>query len=143
MVEEPRYATRTGIAERGRWVSGTAPTDASSASRRPWNDGRDVPDTTQSVIDYQRGARMLYDATLANSFDAEYDTYYGTSATVMLRDRRGWMFKEVDSPLLGGYGGNPAVVAGTGRRAADRVEPGAGRPVALTGLHAAGRAPGA
>ncbi|HEX7858949.1 MAG TPA: Gfo/Idh/MocA family oxidoreductase [Verrucomicrobiae bacterium] len=66
-----------------------------------WNDGRNVPDTSQTVIDYARGARMLYDATLANSFDSEYDIYYGTDATVMLRDRRGWMFKEVDSPLLG------------------------------------------
>lgn len=66
-----------------------------------WNDGRDVPDTIQTVLDYPRGARMSYDATLANSFDADYDMYYGTSATVMLRDRRGWMFKEVDSPLLG------------------------------------------
>lgn len=66
-----------------------------------WNDGRDVPDTVQAVLDYPRGARMVYDATLANSFDADYDMYYGTDATVMLRERRGWMFKEVDSPLLG------------------------------------------
>lgn len=66
-----------------------------------WNDGREVPDTTQSILEYPRGGRMVYDATLANSFDAEYDMYYGTDATVMLRDRRGWMFKEVDSPLLG------------------------------------------
>jgi predicted dehydrogenase len=66
-----------------------------------WNDGREVPDTAQAVLDYSRGARLLYDATLANSFDGEYDNYYGTDATVMVRDRRGWMFKEVDSPLLG------------------------------------------
>jgi len=65
------------------------------------NDDREIPDTIQTVIEYPRGARMVYDATLANSFDAEYDMYYGTDATVMLRDRRGWMFKEVDSPLLG------------------------------------------
>lgn len=66
-----------------------------------WTDGREVPDTTLSVIEYTRGARMVYDATLANSFDSQYDLFYGTDATVMLRDRRGWMFKEVDSPLLG------------------------------------------
>ncbi|HEV8541428.1 MAG TPA: Gfo/Idh/MocA family oxidoreductase [Verrucomicrobiae bacterium] len=66
-----------------------------------WNDGRDLPDTVQAVVEYTQGARLLYDATLANSFDSEYDTYYGTDATVMVRDRRGWMFKEVDSPLLG------------------------------------------
>jgi len=66
-----------------------------------WNDGRDVPDTVQVTFEYPRGGRMEYNATLANSFDAEYDMYYGTDATVMMRDRRGWMFKEVDSPLLG------------------------------------------
>jgi predicted dehydrogenase len=71
------------------------------ASTIHWNDGRDVPDTVQTVIDYNRGARLVYDATLANSFDGECDNYYGTDATVMVRDRRGWMFKEVDSPLLG------------------------------------------
>ena len=66
-----------------------------------WNDGREVPDTVQTIVDYEKGPRLVYDATLANSFDADYDVYYGTDATVMLRDRRGWMFKEVDSPLLG------------------------------------------
>jgi predicted dehydrogenase len=66
-----------------------------------WNDGREVPDTVQAVVEYNRGARLVYDATLCSSFDSEYDTYFGTDATVMVRDRRGWMFKEVDSPLLG------------------------------------------
>ena len=66
-----------------------------------WNDGREVPGYHSDGMEYPRGARMLYDATLANSFDSEYDMYYGTDATVMLRDRRGWMFKEVDSALLG------------------------------------------
>lgn len=84
------------------WFLNGRPTAVSGfASTILWNDGREVPDTSVSVIDYPRGARMIYDATLANSFDAEYDMYYGTNATVMLRDRRGWMFKEVDSPLLG------------------------------------------
>ena len=85
----------------GMFLNGRATAVTGFGSTILWNDGREVPDTTQSVIEYARGARMLYDATLANSFDSEYDTYYGTNATVMLRDRRGWMFKEVDSPLLG------------------------------------------
>lgn len=66
-----------------------------------WNDGRDVADTAQVLVEYQGGARLTFDATLANSFDAEYELLYGTDATVMIRERRGWMFKEVDSPLLG------------------------------------------
>ncbi len=84
------------------WFFNRRPTSVSGfGSTILWNDGREVPDTIQAVVEYPRGARMLYDASLANSFDAEYDMYYGTDATVMLRERRGWMFKEVDSPLLG------------------------------------------
>ena len=84
------------------WFLNSRPTSVSGfGSTILWDDGREVPDTTHSVLEFKRGARMTYDATLANSFDASYDIYYGTNATVMLRDRRGWMFKEVDSPLLG------------------------------------------
>ena len=84
------------------WFLNSRPTSVTGfGSTVLWNDGREVPDTSVSVLDFPRGARMIYDATLANSFDANYDMYYGTNATVMLRDRRGWMFKEVDSPLLG------------------------------------------
>ena len=66
-----------------------------------WKDGRDVPDTVQLIVEYAGGQRMIFDATLANSFDAEYEVYNGTDATVMVRERKAWMFKEVDSPLLG------------------------------------------
>ncbi len=84
------------------WFLNSRPTTVTGfGSTILWNDGRDIPDTTHNVFEFPRGARMTYDATLANSFDADYDMYYGTLATVMLRDRRGWMFKEVDSPLLG------------------------------------------
>jgi predicted dehydrogenase len=84
------------------WFMNSRPTAVTGfGSLILWDDGRDVPDTIQAVVEYNRGARLMYDASLCNSFDAEYDLYYGTSATVMLRDRRGWMFKEVDSPLLG------------------------------------------
>lgn len=65
------------------------------------NDDREVPDTVQAIFEHPRGANLVFDATLANSFDAAYEMYYGSLATVMLRERRGWMFKEVDSPLLG------------------------------------------
>jgi hypothetical protein len=44
---------------------------------------------------------LVYDCTLANSFDADYEVYYGSDAAVMLRENKAWMFKEVDSPLLG------------------------------------------
>lgn len=71
-----------------------------------WKDGRDVPDTAQVVIEYPGGLRLSYDASLATSFDADYELLHGSDATVMMRlDHTGkqvaWMFKEVDSPLLG------------------------------------------
>jgi hypothetical protein len=66
-----------------------------------WKDGRQVPDTVQAVFEFPEGTNLIYHATLADSFDAEYEMYYGSDAAVMLRDAKAWMFKEVDAPLLG------------------------------------------
>lgn len=66
-----------------------------------WKDGRDVADTVQVVLELASGSNFLYDATLANSFDGEYEVLYGTDAAVMMRENKAWLFKEVDSPLLG------------------------------------------
>jgi hypothetical protein len=53
------------------------------------------------VIEYAGGFRLSYQASLAGSFDSEYELLHGSDATVMMRDGKAWMFKEVDSPLLG------------------------------------------
>lgn len=66
-----------------------------------WKDGRDVPETLHAIFEFPNSVRLDYDATLANSFDADYEIYYGTYAAVMMRESKAWMFKEVDSPLLG------------------------------------------
>ncbi|MEY2411264.1 MAG: hypothetical protein QOF48_3934 [Verrucomicrobiota bacterium] len=66
-----------------------------------WTDGREVADTAQFVFEYPGGVQGLFDVTLANSFDGDYEMLYGTDAAVMLRGTKAWMFKEVDSPLLG------------------------------------------
>ncbi len=66
-----------------------------------WNDGRDVPDTVQAVLEFPRGVNLMVHSTLGNSFDSDYEMYYGTDAAVMVREGKAWMFKEVDSPLLG------------------------------------------
>ncbi len=79
-----------------------------------WTDGRDVADTVQSLVQYpSHRANFSYDATLANSFDGEYDMIYGTFAAVMMRyeaassaansklESKAWMFKEVDAPMVG------------------------------------------
>jgi hypothetical protein len=50
-----------------------------------WDDGRDVPDTVQAVFEFPGGANLTYDATLANSFDSDYEILYGTDSAVMLR----------------------------------------------------------
>jgi predicted dehydrogenase len=64
-------------------------------------DDREVPDTIQAIIEYPRGVRMMYDATLANTFDSECEVLYGSDAAVMMRESRAWAFKEVDSRLWG------------------------------------------
>lgn len=66
-----------------------------------WNDGRDVADTIQSVLQYPEGVNYSLDATLGASYDSDYEMMYGTFATVMMRGKNAWMFKEVDSPTLG------------------------------------------
>jgi predicted dehydrogenase len=71
-----------------------------------WKDGRDVPDTIQAVLEFPHGVQMIYDATLADSFDGEYEMLYGSDGALMMRKSRGgeskaWVFKEVDSPLWG------------------------------------------
>jgi predicted dehydrogenase len=64
-------------------------------------DGREVPDTIQAVVEYPGGVRLTYDATLASSFDAAYEIYYGSDAALMVRDDREWLFQEVDCPQMG------------------------------------------
>jgi predicted dehydrogenase len=66
-----------------------------------WDDGRDVNDTMQAILEFPNGANFMYDASLATGFDGEYEMYYGSDATIMLRDNKAWMFKEVEAPLLG------------------------------------------
>ncbi len=66
-----------------------------------WKDGRDAPDTEQVIFEFPGGLNLIFDATLANSFDADYEILYGSDAAVMMRESKAWMFKEVDSPLLG------------------------------------------
>jgi len=67
-----------------------------------WNkDGRDVDDTVQCILEYPGGIRFLYDATLVSSFDGSQEVFMGSDSAILIRDQRGWMFKESDAPLLG------------------------------------------
>ncbi|MCC6443181.1 MAG: Gfo/Idh/MocA family oxidoreductase [Armatimonadetes bacterium] len=66
-----------------------------------WKDGREVFDTVQCMIEYPNNVRMIYTATLVSSFSGEYNLFQGSDSSLLLRDNRGWMVKEADSPLLG------------------------------------------
>ena len=66
-----------------------------------WNDGRDVPDTVTCIFDYPGSVRASFTSTLANSFSDSYTLFQGTNSSLMMREKRGWMVKEADSPLLG------------------------------------------
>jgi len=66
-----------------------------------WKDGRDVPDTIRLAVDFKDGLSMACDATLANSFDGDYEMYYGSESAIMFRQSDVWLFKEVDAKLLG------------------------------------------
>jgi predicted dehydrogenase len=84
------------------WFLNARPTSVIGfGSTALWKDDRDVFDTIQAIFEFPGNVRLTYDCTLANSFDADYEMYYGTDAAVMLRENKAWMFKEVDSPLLG------------------------------------------
>jgi predicted dehydrogenase len=84
------------------WYMNALPTAVTGfGSINFWKDDRDVPDTVQAVFEFPKDVRMVYDATLADSFDGDYEMMYGSDAALLMRESRAWMFKEVDAPLLG------------------------------------------
>lgn len=84
------------------WILQAAPVAVSGSGQVvQWRDGRQVPDTVQAIFEFPGGLHLTYTATLGSSFDGEYILFHGSDATVMLRDSKGWMFREVDAPLLG------------------------------------------
>jgi predicted dehydrogenase len=84
------------------WLLGARPSSVSGFGQiMLWDDGRTVPDTIQAVLGFPDGLHMIYDATLTSSFDRAYELLFGRDSTIMLRDSKAWMFKEVDAPQLG------------------------------------------
>lgn len=66
-----------------------------------WSDGRDVPDTVQCTFEYPNNVRAVFASTLVSSFGGAYTLFQGSNSSLMMRETRGWMIKEADSPLLG------------------------------------------
>lgn len=84
------------------WVHDALPLAVSGfGSLVQWKDGREIPDTTHTVIEYPNGVRFVQTCCLANSFEGDYEVYHGTDGTIMFVGSKAWLFKEADAPLLG------------------------------------------
>jgi len=84
------------------WIHDALPVAVTGfGSTMLWRDGRELPDTSQLVVEYGNGVRLVQTCTLANSFEGEYEVYYGTDGTVTFLGSKSWLFKEADAPLLG------------------------------------------
>ncbi len=85
-----------------RWFMGALPVSVTVwGSTVLWQDGREVPDTVQCVLEFPNGVRMTYHATLTNSFQASYEVFSGEFGTIYLSGGLGVLFKEADAPSLG------------------------------------------
>jgi predicted dehydrogenase len=84
------------------WYMGGLPTSVTGCGGTlAWKDGRDVADTVQCIVEYPNGARLIYDATLGNSFDGAYEVIQGGDSAIMMRGPHAWMIREADSTMLG------------------------------------------
>jgi predicted dehydrogenase len=84
------------------WYLKTLPTAVTGfGSINNWRDGREIPDTIQAVLEYPNNVRMIFNATLASSFSDAFTLFQGADSSLMMRENRGWLVKEADSPLLG------------------------------------------
>jgi predicted dehydrogenase len=80
---------------------GRRPTAIVGAGRvAAWRDGRETPDTAACLVEYG-AVRASVRATLASSFGGAYTIFQGSNSSLLLKDSRGWLIKEADSPLLG------------------------------------------
>jgi predicted dehydrogenase len=71
-----------------------------SGTLAAWRDGRDTPDTVSCLVDFGK-TRGTVRATLASSFGGAYTIFQGNNSSLLLKETRGWLIKEADSPLLG------------------------------------------
>ncbi|MBI4878812.1 MAG: Gfo/Idh/MocA family oxidoreductase [Planctomycetes bacterium] len=68
---------------------------------RMHQDGRELADTVQCTLSFEDGVELIYDATLANSFEGQYEQVAGTMGTIKLCGTAGWLFKEADAVTQG------------------------------------------
>jgi len=64
-------------------------------------DGRKVFDTIHAEFEFKNERRLHYNATIANSFEKDYELFLGTAGAIKMAQDAGWLFKEPDAPTLG------------------------------------------
>jgi predicted dehydrogenase len=84
------------------WFLGAYPTRVRGlGSIQLHQDGRELADTIHCQFEFPGGKSLQYEATLANSFDSDYELISGTQGAIKLAWTRGWLFKEPDAPTQG------------------------------------------
>lgn len=85
------------------WFMGAQPTSVRGYGAVNFHkeDGREVPDTIEALFEFASGPFIDYTATLASSFQGEFEIMQGSDASILLRGSRAWMVQEVDAPLFG------------------------------------------
>lgn len=84
------------------WYLGRYPAEVRGRGAvRFHDDGRTMHDTIWATLAWEDGATLLYEATIANSYEGKHEVLHGSNATIKLAWTAGWMFKEADSPTQG------------------------------------------
>ncbi len=66
-----------------------------------WEDGREVADTVNLMLEFPKGQCLEYQATLGNSYGGRYEVLHGVNSAFKLAWSHGWMFKEADAATQG------------------------------------------
>lgn len=84
------------------WYTGKYPTHVRARGAvLAHPDGREVADTVSAELTFPGGITMTYQATLANSYEGQYELLVGTMGAIKLGWTHGWLFKEADAPTQG------------------------------------------
>jgi len=79
---------------------GADPSQPSASRRVHWTatTAATCRSTIQAVIEFPNRVNLVFDITLGNSYDSDYEVYYGTDSALVVRGNQAWMLQEVDAP---------------------------------------------
>lgn len=84
------------------WLGAYPKSVRGSGSIRAYkDDGRKLADTVACDFAFPDGARLHYQATLANSYLGRHEAFFGSNSAFKMAWTHGWMFKEADAPTQG------------------------------------------